>query len=104
MAKIVNISTTREPRCKQLNGEAVFTYTQPVCIGPETYINASELRKGDVILDAELKPTSIESTVTTEGYYEVFTLTTDHPTHNFIAFNMICKNKMRAPEFEGPEM
>jgi hypothetical protein len=103
VTRILAIYASREPRCVRINGESVFTLSQPLCTNSGSYVNAGKVKIGATLRGTDLNVLNVTAVTLINAYNEVFTLTTDHPTHNFIVDKLICKNKMPwSPDFDKP--
>ena len=82
-----------EEECVRLNGSLICSLSQPLCDCNGNWVEAGEAAPGTILrtADGHLQPIATVERLT--GRRQVYTLTTDHPTHNFIASNLICKNK-----------
>jgi hypothetical protein len=99
-ASVLRVHTLREARCICLDGRRLLTPSQPVCGPGGRFIAAGELTAGSPVLTSGLDYEVIRSASVIDGYFEVYTLTTDHPSHNFIAEDLVCHNKMYAEKLE----
>lgn len=93
VTRVAQVHTSREPRCIRLNRWFVCTPTQPLYAYPNGWVQAIDLSPGMCILDWKLKYQPITHVEQIEGYFEVFNLTTDHPSHNYVAYGLVCRNK-----------
>jgi hypothetical protein len=78
----------------------LLTPSQPVCGPGGRFIAAGELTAGSSVLTSGLDYELIRSASVIDGYFEVYTLTTDHPSHNFIAEDLVCHNKIPAEDLD----
>jgi len=99
---VVRVHTLREARCICLDDWRLLTPSQPVCGPGGRFIAAGELAAGSSVLTSGLDYEPIRSVKVIDGYFEVYTLTTDHPSHNFIAEDLVCHNKMYLKELDDP--
>jgi hypothetical protein len=97
---VVRVHTLREARCIRLDDRRLLTPSQPVCGPGGRFIAAGELAAGSSVLTSGLDYEPIRSPRVIDGYFEVYTLTTDHPSHNFIAEGLVCHNKYSAEELD----
>jgi hypothetical protein len=97
-ARILQVHTFREPKGLMVNDHVVVTPSQPLYQTQRSWIKASDMVPGTQILSWEFVPEWIVSVKIVEEYLEVFTLTTDHPSHNYLAGGLVCANKMPPPE------
>jgi hypothetical protein len=100
--RVVRVHSLREARCICLDGSRVLTPSQPVCEPGGRFTAAGELAPGSSVLTSSLDCEAIKSVSVIDGYFEVYALTTDHPSHNFIAEDLVCHNKMRPQEIDEP--
>jgi hypothetical protein len=91
---VIRVHTLREARCICLDDRRLLTPSQPVCGPSGRFIAADELAAGSFVLTSSLEYEPIRSACIIDGYFEVYTLTTDHPSHNFIAEDLVCHNKI----------
>jgi hypothetical protein len=91
--KILRIFRSSENVCVCINGKFLFTPSQPLYHGNGTWILAGDITLGLSLetFDGESFPVQTIELVT--GPCDVYTLMTDHPTHNFIVGELVCKNK-----------
>jgi hypothetical protein len=93
-AKVVAIKTGRTYCCVQLGKNWRVTASQPVrTVGG--WIEAAALKDGDKVMDGNGVLVVVEEVTVIEGYFEVFDLTIDEPSHNYIANRLLCHNKYR---------
>jgi hypothetical protein len=97
---VLRVHTLREAQCICLDGGRLLTPSQPVCVPGGRFIAAGELTAGSSVLTSGLDYEPIRSASVIDGYFEVYTLTTDHPSHNFIAEDLVCHNKITAEELD----
>ena len=95
ITKITKLYTSREHKCICLNHRFNFTHTQPLYKKPDKLIQAANITPGMSVLDRELNYQLITHVEQTEGYFEIFNLTTDHPSHNYVADGLLCHNKLQ---------
>jgi len=98
-ANVVRVHTLREARCICINDQRLLTPSQPVYGPGGRLITADELAAGSSVLTSRLDYEPIRSANVIDGYFEVYTLTTNHPSHNFIAEDLVCHNKYLWQEF-----
>lgn len=94
MAKVAQIHTSRETRSLTLNGKFTVTPSQPLYSKTEGWVAAEQLKAGANFLTSGLSYEPVHSAEQVEGYFEVYTLTTDHDSHNYLAAGVVCRNKM----------
>jgi hypothetical protein len=97
---VLRVHTLRQARCICLDGGRLLTPSQPVCGPGGRFIAAGELTAGSSVLTSGLDYELIRSASVIDGYFEVYTLTTDHPSHNFIAEDLVCHNKIPPEELD----
>jgi len=90
--RVVQIYTFRETECVILNKKVIMTPSQPVIDSTNQLQLAGALQIGSRLRAAGSAAVTIESVEKVIGHFEVGTLTTDHPTHNFICGGFICGN------------
>jgi len=95
-AKVLAISASRSPTLLRINKSWHVTPSQPVRT-PEGWIEAANLRKGISVTIKDGEQTPIVEIDILEGYFEVFDLTVDDPSHNYFAEGLLCHNKVPLP-------
>jgi hypothetical protein len=95
VSRVVRVYTSRETEHVRLDGHATFTVTQPVYEVQRGFVPAGKLRPGMSVLTEGLEGRPLASVEPAPRYAEVYTLETDHPSHNYIAFGLVCGNKER---------
>lgn len=93
VAGVLRVHASREPLLIRLNRRYIFTPSQPLYERQKGWTLAEDLMPGMYLLAAGLKLTPISHVERLRNYSEVYTLTTDHPTHNYVAHGLICANK-----------
>lgn len=91
--RVVATHAGRAPSCIRLNGAYVFTPTHPLYESRRGWTPVARLTTGMSILDEEMRPVEITHVEHVNGGFDVHTLTTDHPSHNYLAYGLICGNK-----------
>lgn len=91
-ASVARIRTRRENRCVCINGRYLLTESQPVATHGRGFVNAHEVYPGNAVLTADLRYETVRTVSTVDGRFEVFALTTDHPSHNYIVDGIVCHN------------
>jgi hypothetical protein len=91
--KVLRVFHSREEKCIRLNARFIFTPSQPLYSGKGTWIEAGHVFPGLALQTANGNSLQVATVEHIEGPYDVYTLTTDHPTHNFIVGGLVCKNK-----------
>jgi len=89
--KVVRTYRSREPICIRVNSTFLFTPSQPLYIGGN-WVRAAELVPGSRIETADSHPCVVTAVERVENKSEVYTLTTDDPTHNFLVSGLVCGN------------
>lgn len=95
VAQVIQVHTLREPRCVVINGRHVLTPSQPVYLSEGEFVAAGELAPDMSIMTSGLEPEVIRGVSVIDGYFEVYTLTTDHPSHNYLAGGIVCQNGVK---------
>jgi hypothetical protein len=86
--------TLREPECVRVDDRCLITPSQPVYAANGEIVPAGSLRPGLPLLGPGLDARPIRQTRRVSGYFEVYALTTDHPSHNFVVDDfLVCHNK-----------
>lgn len=96
IARVTQVHSFRKRRCIRLNSQHVITLSQPLYNAERGWVLAGDLIPGMRILNYELDYVSIDCLEPIDGYLEVYTLSTDHPSHNYVADGLICHNKYPA--------
>jgi hypothetical protein len=90
---ILRIRTLREAHCVVLNGRYVLTPSQPILGKDGIFIRAGDLCVGASILGPSMDEELIEDVAAVDSYFEVYALTTDHRSHNYVVDDrLICHN------------
>ena len=93
-SRIVRIGTRREPECVRVDDRCLVTPSQPVYAADGEIVLAGSLRPGLPLLGPGLSVQPVRQAQRVSGYFEVYALTTDHPTHNFVVDGfLVCHNK-----------
>jgi hypothetical protein len=72
-----------------------LTPSQPVYLSEGEFVAAGELAPDMSIMTSGLEPEVIRGVSVIDGYFEVYTLTTDHPSHNYLAGGIVCQNGVK---------
>jgi hypothetical protein len=91
--KVLRVYRSREEMCMLLDDTLLFTPSQPLYLGNDAWLNAGDVVTGSSLETAEGNPYRVANVKQVVGTFDVYTLTTDHPTHNFLVAGLICKNK-----------
>jgi hypothetical protein len=81
--------------CIRINDKFLVTESQPLYLGAGKWINGGELVVGSRLQIADGSSVAVETLEKVKNCSEVYTLTTDHPTHNFLVSGLICGNKKK---------
>jgi hypothetical protein len=93
-ARAVQIHASRASECILINENMLFTASQPLYLFTGSLILAGDVKVGMRLLGASL-PIRVRSKRLVSGYYEVYHLTTDHQTHNYLVYDgVLCHNKL----------
>jgi hypothetical protein len=84
-----------EEECVLINGRLRCTPSQPIYVGNDGWIEAGRVTSGMILQTAAGNLCKVTTVEQIPGKRQVYTLTTDHATHNFITFDLICKNKKK---------
>ena len=90
--KVVRVYRSQDPICIRVNGTFLLTPSQPVYIGGN-WVPAAELAPGFRIETADSHRYLVTAVERVENSREVYTLTTGHPTHNFLVSGLVCGNE-----------
>ena len=93
--KVVRVYRSNECECICVNHRLMFTPSQPLYIGNGSWRLARDLEPGRKIETAGGHLLTVLSVQRIKNDFEVFTLTTDHPSHNFLVSGVICQNKTK---------
>jgi hypothetical protein len=92
--RIARIGTLREPECVRVDDRCLITPSQPVYAANGEIVPAGSLWPGLPLLGPRLDVRPVRQTRRVSGYFEVYALTTDHPSHNFVVDDfLLCHNK-----------
>jgi hypothetical protein len=91
-ARVAAVVASRSPRCIRLNKLWFVTPNQPLHTSTG-WVKASEISKGDTVTDRNGLLLPIVDLATVDGYFEVFDLTIDDASHNYVANGLLCHNK-----------
>jgi hypothetical protein len=94
-ARVEAVHTLREAKCVRLNQHWLITPHQELWSGTR-WIRACDLRPGDTVMDYEARYQVLHTIDTVHGYFEVFDLTVDETSHNYLANGLLCHNKLPA--------
>ncbi len=90
---VEKIRKSNSSRCVRLNDEYDFTPTQPLFGVDGTQLLAKDVIEGMFLLDKMGGEICVKSVEWIKGDYEVYSLTIDHSSHNYIAYDLVCANK-----------
>jgi hypothetical protein len=91
--RVAQVHASRAPECILLNDTLMFTSSQPLYLYVGGLILAGDVEVGMDLLGSTALPISVKEKRTVPGYYEVYNLSTDHQTHNYVAYDSIlCHN------------
>jgi hypothetical protein len=99
VARILQVHSLREPTGVMLNGQVIVTPTQPLYLAALSWIKASDVGRGVHLLTWDLIPERVAEVERVDEYLHVYTLTTDHPSHNYLAGGVVCANKAPPPDW-----
>lgn len=91
---VTEVHTSRQPHYMLLNGCYILTPSQPVLTDSNRWILAGELKSGMKLKKLNAGTIKLTKVEKIEESIEVNSITTNHSSHNFIAYDMICHNKM----------
>lgn len=93
LARVSQVHTSREPECFRLNRKSLFTPDHLLYTSGGEWVQAGAVTVG-VSLAAmganEMVVTHVDSI---RGYFHVYDLTIDHPSHTYMANGLVCHNK-----------
>ena len=92
-ASIRYLKTSRATSGILVNGCMRFSERQKLHVVGTGWVCAADLKSGDLLLDERLKPVEVGSVERLTGYFEFYSLTTSHHTHNFFAHGVLCSNE-----------
>jgi hypothetical protein len=99
---VIKVYRSEGGRCVCINNDHVFTSSQPLYSRNHSWIFAGELSPGDELETVEGRAYVVSSITPAQTDAEVYTLTTNHSTHNFIVSELICRNKMTDVDISPP--
>lgn len=91
---IAALTSWRSPQCLRFNQDWLLTPTQPVR-KPDGWVEARLVSAGDYILNGQGELVHIDHIETVEDYFEVYDISTNHPTHNYVANGLLVHNKKK---------
>lgn len=92
-ACIRHLRTSRAATAIVLNGTMTFSERQKLYINGTGWVRATDLAPGDRMVDAQMRDVEVTSVERLSGYFEFYSFTTSHPTHNFFAYGVLCSNE-----------
>lgn len=93
VTRVVQIHNFLESECIRLNHKYTVTPKQPLYEIERGWTRAADLTQSMQVLDKRLCPQQITHIERLRAAFRVYTLTTDHPSHNYLAYGLICANK-----------
>ena len=90
--KVVSTYRFTKSACVRINGEFLVTQSQPLYLGNSKWIKAGALVKGLQIQTADGNYVVVTELEDVQNDGEVYTLTTDHSSHNFLVSGLVCGN------------
>lgn len=93
--RVLHVHRSREPICIRVNGRFLFTPSQPLYAGAGTWIRAGDLACGSTIETAAGEKYVVDDLRIIKNDGDVYSLTTDHPTHNFLVSGFVCGNMQK---------
>jgi hypothetical protein len=93
--KVVEIHSFLQPNCFCINDILCVSPMQCLYEVENGWIPAKDLSLGMKLLCGVQKDTLIFNLSKIEGCFYVYDLTTNHPSHNYLASNLLCHNKRR---------
>jgi hypothetical protein len=90
--KISEVTSSRSPQCLRFNQRWILTPTQPIRT-PTAWVEARYIKAGDYILNGSGEFVRIDQVENLQQYFEVYDITTDHPSHNYLADELVVHNK-----------
>jgi hypothetical protein len=91
--KVIQLHHFSESVCVQVNNQFVFTASQPLYVGSGQWVLAKDLVPGTQVQDADGRPYMVTTVETVMSPVDSYTVTTDHPSHNFLVSGIVCRNK-----------
>ena len=88
------LTSSRSAECLRFNQYWFLTPTQPVR-KPEGWLEARLVSVGDYILNGLGEFVHIDNIETIHDYFEVYDISTDHPSHNYVANGLLVHNKKK---------
>jgi hypothetical protein len=95
-SSVTRIRTSRAARCVHINQAFCSTLSQPLYECAGGWIPAGQIKVGMEILTGTGGFETVQSCEEVEGYFEIYVLSTDHPSHNYIANGFVCHNEKPA--------
>ena len=91
--RVVKVHYSRSPKSIRINNKYSFTPKQPLYKSTGELICVDELSEDMWILDWKSNPIQIHDLESINTYIDVFSITTNHPSHNYVAYGLVCHNK-----------
>jgi hypothetical protein len=89
---VVRVYQSFEPICIQINDGVIFTPSQPLLSASGQWIRARDLSVGSKLATINAREYTVINVATVENRLDVYTMTTDHATHNFVVSGLVCGN------------
>jgi hypothetical protein len=91
--KVLRVHTLRVVQCVKLDNAHILTPSQPICVPEGRFVAAQLIEPGSAVMTSDLERKVIRDVDVLDGYFEVYNLTTNHPSHNYIVDGLVCHNK-----------
>jgi hypothetical protein len=93
--RVSRVHTWRTSTCLRINNGFTCSPNQPIYAEGIGWAQASELSSGVRVLDYTLNYQLISHIASISDYFDLYNLTIDHDSHNFVADELVCHNKYK---------
>jgi hypothetical protein len=90
--EVTRIDVDRAVKCIRVNNLLTATPTQPVYEAERQWVLLADVRPGMRLLRGDGSFASVDRLEELTGLFSVYEISTDHPSHNFIASSYVCHN------------
>jgi hypothetical protein len=97
VCKVTHVHSSRASSCIELNEGHLVSSSQPLILAQGNHVSAGNLCVGTKIRGSNGLDVEIFSKREITGYFNMYTITTDHPSHNYFAYGLVLGNKMIDP-------
>lgn len=90
--RVEKVHTLREPKCVQINHRFRFTPSHRLFSSEGMPIRAGDVADGTLLMRAKFSHEEVSYVELVDGYFEVYNITTDHSSHNYMVDGLVCRN------------